>query len=95
MVTRTKRKSMCAVGDTNMPIYMYMYIIQFCVTLQCVQMVMKNLQYYNVLLLSGTPIFVVGVLLSPPEVSLHPHASELFKIMKQAMMDVVERFVSL
>ena len=58
-------------------------------------MVMKNLQYYNVLLLSGTPIFVVGVLLSPPEISLYPHASELFKIMKQAMMDIVDRSASL
>lgn len=36
------------------------------------QMVMKNMQYYNALLLSGTPLFVVGVLLSPPEISLHP-----------------------
>ena len=53
-------------------------------------MVVNNLQYYNALLLSGTPLFTVEVLLSPPEISLHPHASELFKIMVQAMRDLVE-----
>ena len=53
-------------------------------------MVMKNMQYYNALLLSGTPLFVVGVLLSPPEISLHPHAHELFNMMMQAVIDIVE-----
>ena len=55
------------------------------------QMVMNNMQYYNVLLLSGIPLFVVGVILSPPEISLHPHAPELLNMMMQAVIDIVER----
>lgn len=54
------------------------------------QMVTNNLQYYNILLLSGKPLFTVEALLSAPEIVLHPHASELFKLMVQAMMDIVE-----
>ena len=53
-------------------------------------MVKKNMQYYNVLLLSGTPLFVVGVLLSPPEISLFPHPSELHSLMMQAAIDIAE-----
>ena len=56
-------------------------------------MVMKNMQYYNALLLSGIPLFVVGVLLSPPEISLHPHAQELLSMMLQAVIDIVEGYV--
>lgn len=56
-------------------------------------MVKKNMQYYNALLLSGTPLFVVGVLLSPPEISLHPHAPELSNMMLQAVIDIVEGYV--
>ena len=52
-------------------------------------MVVKNMQYYNAMLLSGTPLFTVEVLLSPPEIALHPHASELYKIMKQAVVDII------
>ena len=60
----------------------------------CTQMVMKNMQYYNALLLSGTPLFVVGVLLSPPEISLFPHGSELAGMMMQAIIDIVEGLAS-
>lgn len=55
------------------------------------QMVVKNMQYYNALLLSGTPLFVVGVLLSPPDISLFPHHSELQGMMMHAVVDIVER----
>lgn len=57
------------------------------------QMVTNNLRYYDTLLLSGRPLFTVEALLSPPEIILHPHASELFKLMTQAMLEVVEGYV--
>ena len=53
-------------------------------------MVTTNLQYYYALLLSGKPLFTVEALLSAPEIVLHPHATELFKLMATAMRDVVE-----
>lgn len=56
-------------------------------------MVTNNLRYYDSLLLSGRPLFTVEALLSPPEIILHPHASELFKLMTQAMLEVVEGYV--
>ena len=59
-----------------------------------VQMVTNNLQYYDTLLQSGRPLFTVEVLLSPPEIVLHPHANELLKVMNQAMMEIVEGYAS-
>jgi dynein heavy chain len=55
-----------------------------------VKMVLKNMQYYNALLLSGTPLFVVGVLLSPPDIALFPHCNELQGMMMHAVIDIVE-----
>ena len=57
-------------------------------------MVTNNLQYYDTLLQAGRPLFTVEVLLSPPEIVLHPHANELLKVMNQAMMEVVEGYAS-
>ena len=57
------------------------------------QMVTNNLRYYDTLLQSGRPLFTVEALLSPPEIILHPHTNELFKLMTQAMLEVVEGYV--
>ena len=56
-------------------------------------MVTNNLRYYDTLLQAGRPLFAVEALLSPPEIILHPHANELFKLMTQAMLEVVEGYV--
>lgn len=69
-------------------IYCFIY---HSLTLCILQMVMNNMQYYNVLLLSGIPLFIVGAILSPPEISLHPHGPELLNMMMQAVIDIVER----
>lgn len=49
-----------------------------------------NLQYYYALLLSGKPLFTVEALLSTPEIVLHPHTTELFKLMVTAMGEIIE-----
>ena len=56
-------------------------------------MITSNLEYYNKLLLSDKALFTVEALLSAPEIVLHPHASELFKLMVQALREVVETYV--
>ena len=53
-------------------------------------MVLNNLHYYSVLLLSGKVLFTVEALLSAPEIVIHPHANELFKLMLQTMREIVE-----
>lgn len=53
-------------------------------------MVTSNLQYYGTLLQSGKLLFTVEALLSAPEIVLHPHAKELFKLMIQAAGEIVE-----
>ena len=50
------------------------------------------MQYYNALLLSGTALFVVGVLLSPPDIALFPHCNELQGMMIHAVIDIVEGY---
>ena len=57
-------------------------------------MVTSNLQYYGTLLQSGKLLFTVEALLSAPEIVLHPHANELFKLMMQATREIVEGWVS-
>lgn len=54
------------------------------------QMVSNNLQYYGTMLQSGKLLFMVEALLSAPEIVLHPHANELFKLMMQATREIVE-----
>lgn len=56
-------------------------------------MVTNNLQYYGALLQSGKLLFSVEALLSTPEIVLHPHANELFKLMASVMRDIVEGYV--
>lgn len=53
-------------------------------------MVTNNLKYYNALLQSGKLLFKVEALLSVPEILLHPHGNELFKLMVNLVRDVVE-----
>lgn len=53
-------------------------------------MVINNLQYYSALLQSGKLLFSVEALLSAPEIVLHPHANELFKLMVTVMKSIVE-----
>eukprot|EP00731_Ephydatia_muelleri_P035324 Em0114g8a len=54
-----------------------------------VKMVVTNLHYFGALLDSGKPLFTVEALLSAPEVVLHPLANELFKMLKQATIDII------
>lgn len=53
-------------------------------------MVTNNLKYYGALLQSGKVLFSVEALLSTPEIVLHPHASELFKLMTACIRDIME-----
>lgn len=55
-------------------------------------MVLNNLQYYGAMLQSGRLLFSVEALLSTPEIVLHPHATELFKLMSTVMRDIVEGY---
>ena len=57
-------------------------------------MVTNNLQYYGTLLQSGKLLFTVEALLSAPEIVIHPHANELFKLMMQAAREIVEGYVT-
>ena len=57
------------------------------------QMVVTNLHYFGALLDSGKPLFTVEALLSAPEVVLHPLANELFKMLKQATIDIIAWYV--
>ena len=53
-------------------------------------MVVNNLKYYGALLQSGKLLFTVEALLSAPEIVLHPHANELYKLMTTVMRDMVD-----
>lgn len=53
-------------------------------------MVTSNLSYYNVLLQSSKLLFKVEALLLAPEIVLHPHGNELFKLMVNVVRDIVE-----
>lgn len=55
-------------------------------------MVLGNLTHYQSQLLSGQPLFTVQTLLSAPDIVLHPHANELFKLLMGAMKEVVDRY---
>lgn len=57
------------------------------------QMVANNLTYFKALLQSDSALFTVEALLSTPEIILHPHANELFKLMSNVMRDIVEGYV--
>ncbi len=59
----------------------------------CKQMMTNNLKYYNALLQSGKLLFKVEALLSVPEIVLHPHGKELFKLTVNVVRDIVEGYV--
>ncbi|NXS20586.1 DYH10 protein, partial [Mystacornis crossleyi] len=60
------------------------------------QLIVKNLQAFNAAVLANVPLFQIEAVLSVPEVTLQPNASEIEKMTLQAIQDcvgVTKRFV--
>lgn len=65
-------------------------VLKVSVDLFVLQMVTSNIIYYNTLLQCGKVLFKVESLLLAPEIVIHPHANELFKLMVNVVRDIVE-----
>ncbi|NXM38867.1 DYH10 protein, partial [Gymnorhina tibicen] len=54
------------------------------------QLIVKNLQVFNATVLANVPLLQIEAVLSVPEVTLQPNASEIEKMTVQAIQDCVE-----
>ncbi|NXI18875.1 DYH10 protein, partial [Irena cyanogastra] len=54
------------------------------------QLIVKNLQVFNATVLANVPLLQIEAVLSVPEITLQPNASEIEKITMQSIQDCVE-----
>ncbi|NWT67000.1 DYH10 protein, partial [Prunella himalayana] len=54
------------------------------------QLIVKNLQAFNATVLANVPVLQIEVVLSVPEITLQPNASEIEKMAVQSIQDCVE-----
>ncbi|NXS37041.1 DYH10 protein, partial [Pomatostomus ruficeps] len=54
------------------------------------QLIVKNLQAFNAAVLANVPLFQIEAVLSVPEITLQPNASEIEKMTVQSVQDCVE-----
>ncbi|NWR47610.1 DYH10 protein, partial [Regulus satrapa] len=54
------------------------------------QLIVKNLQAFNATVLANVPLFQIEAVLSVPEITLRPNASEIEKMTVQSIQDCIE-----